>query len=252
METDIVIENIAETTSTNDYLDCRCREKQLEEFHTIAAECQTAGKGQRGNTWESEPGKNLTFSTVLYPTKLRVEKHFMLSVLAATSVLRALSRYAQGFSIKWPNDIYWNNRKIGGILIENELEGKKVCRSIIGIGLNLNQRHFCSDAPNPVSLYQIIGKEIERQEMLQNILHELAAGYPAVNSEDENRTNALFGFYLEHLYRNRGRHVYRDAQGEFRAELQGILPDGRLCLKDEQGNIRTYAFKEVAFVLPHE
>lgn len=252
MERNFVIENISETTSTNELLVLWCKEGQAEEFHTVVAEHQTAGRGQRGNTWEAEPGKNLTFSTVLQPKNLRVERHFILSILAATSILRVLSQYAAGFCIKWPNDIYWNDRKIGGILIENELEGKRVCRSIIGIGLNLNQQIFYSDAPNPVSLYQIIGREVDRREVLQDILRALAEGYPAVGEADEERTEVLTGFYLNHLYRNRGFHLYRDAQGEFRAELQDILPDGRLRLKDEQGGVRTYAFKEVTFVLPHE
>ena len=136
---DIALEKLKETTSTNDYLAHLCRESKAKEFYTVMAESQTKGKGQRGNSWESEAGKNLTFSTVLYPTALEARKQFCLSMLAALACHEALSNYTDGFSIKWPNDIYWKDKKIGGILIENELEGKYITQCIIGIGLNINQ-----------------------------------------------------------------------------------------------------------------
>ena len=149
---DIALERVKETTSTNDYLAQLCKESKAKEFYTVMADIQTKGKGQRGNSWESEAGKNLTFSIVLYPTALEAPKQFCLSMLAALACHEALDNYTNGFSIKWPNDIYWKDKKIGGILIENELEGEYIVQSIIGIGLNINQEVFYSDAPNPVSL----------------------------------------------------------------------------------------------------
>ena len=104
---DIALEKLKETTSTNDYLAHLCRESKAKEFYTVMAESQTKGKGQRGNSWESEAGKNLTFSTVLYPTALEARKQFCLSMLAALACHEALSNYTDGFSIKWPNEIYW-------------------------------------------------------------------------------------------------------------------------------------------------
>ena len=169
-------EKVKELSSTNDYLSEICKQGKTEEFYTVIAEKQTSGKGQRGNSWESEPGKNLTFSTVLYPTAIEANKQFHLSMLVSIAVIDALTDYTDGFSIKWPNDIYWHDKKICGILIENELEGKYLSQSIIGIGLNINQTIFLSSAPNPISLCQIIGKEIDREEVFSKIIHAILGG----------------------------------------------------------------------------
>ena len=243
------IERIEETPSTNSYLAQRCREGRVKEYHTVIAESQTAGRGQRGNSWESEPGKNLTFSMVLYPTALEVKKQFLLSMMAAFSVIYALESYTDGFSIKWPNDIYWKDKKIGGILIENELEGEFIIQSILGIGLNINQTVFRSSAPNPVSLQQILGVEIDKQELLNKILAGLIGGYNFLEQRNYNAWAVIQDLYLSHLYRKEGYHPYRDASGEFMAEFQTIEPDGHLVLKDKEGVIRRYTFKEVEFVL---
>ena len=246
---DIALEEVKETTSTNDYLANLCRESKAKEFYTVVAKSQTNGKGQRGNSWESESGKNLTFSIVLYPTALEANKQFILSMLAALACHEALSNYTNGFSIKWPNDIYWKDKKIGGILIENELEGKYITQSIIGIGLNINQEAFHSDAPNPVSLKQIIGAEVNLQEVLMKVVHSIIAGYRQLEAYFNITQLAISAMYRKHLYRRKGLFPYRDAQGDFLAEHQEVEPDGHLVLKDEQGALRRYAFKEVTFVL---
>jgi BirA family biotin operon repressor/biotin-[acetyl-CoA-carboxylase] ligase len=213
------------------------------------ADSQTKGKGQRGNSWESEAGKNLTFSIVLYPTALEARKQFCLSMLAALSCHEALDNYTNGFSIKWPNDIYWKDKKIGGILIENELEGEYIVQSIIGIGLNINQEVFYSDAPNPVSLKQILNVDIDIQEVMMKVVHGIVGGYRQLESNFVITQQAIGTLYRKNLYRHKGLFPYRDAQGEFMAEYQEIEPDGHLILKDEQGMLRRYAFKEVSFVL---
>ena len=246
---DIALEEVKETTSTNDYLANLCRESKAKEFYTVVAKSQTNGKGQRGNSWESESGKNLTFSIVLYPTALEANKQFILSMLAALACHEALSNYTNGFSIKWPNDIYWKDKKIGGILIENELEGKYITQSIIGIGLNINQEAFHSDAPNPVSLKQIIGAEVNLQEVLMKAVHSIIVGYRQLEAYFNITQLAISAMYRKHLYRSKGLFPYRDAQGDFLAEQQEVEPDGHLVLKDEQGTLRRYAFKEVTFVL---
>lgn len=246
---ELPIERIKETTSTNTYLAQLCKENKAKEYHTVIAEHQTAGRGQRGNTWESEAGKNLTFSTVLYPTALEVKNQFYLSMIASFSVIYALENYTDGFSIKWPNDIYWKDKKIGGILIENELEGGYIVQSIIGIGLNINQEAFHSDAPNPVSLKQIIGAEVNLQEVLMKVVHGIIGGYRQIEANFNISQLAISAMYRKNLYRRKGLFPYRDAQGDFLAEHQEVEPDGHLVLKDEQGALRRYAFKEVTFVL---
>ena len=246
---DVSTERLKEIPSTNSYLAQLCKEGKAKEFHTVIAENQTAGRGQRGNSWESESGKNLTFSTVLYPKALEAKEQFYLSMITAYSVIHALSHYTDGFSIKWPNDIYWKDKKIAGILIENELEGAYINRSIIGIGVNVNQEIFRSSAPNPVSLHQIIGQPINREELFINILTRITSSYIYLEKEYCKAVPDIRQQYQKYLYRKEGLYPYRDAQGEFMAEFQEVEPDGHLVLKDEQGNLRRYAFKEVKFVL---
>lgn len=250
----ISIEKIESVASTNDHLGQLCKNNEAEEFYTVLAEFQTAGKGQRGNSWESEPGKNLTFSTVLYPTILKANRQFFLSMLISTAIIETLSNYTKGFSIKWPNDIYWNNRKIAGILIENELEGQYVMQSIIGIGLNVNQETFLSPAPNPISLRQILGVEIDRKELFEKLLYNIIGGYQSLEENFEDTIASINILYLRNLYRRNGYYSYRDAQGIFRAQFEDMDTDGHIYLRDDQGKIRRYAFKEVEYILhePHE
>ena len=247
---DLPVERIKETPSTNSYLAQLCKEGRAKEFHTVITDNQTAGRGQRGNSWESSPGKNLTFSTVLFPTALEAKKQFYLSMIVAFAVVDALSYYTDGFSIKWPNDIYWKDKKIAGILIENELEGKFITQSIVGIGLNVNQEVFRSSAPNPVSLIQILGVTINRQELLDRILRGIMASYIFLEKDYKAAVHNLRQLYIRRLYRREGFYPYRDKEGTFLAEFQDVEPSGHLVLKDEQGNLRRYAFKEVEFVLP--
>ena len=141
---------LPETDSTNNYLTQLCNEQQsaVREFTTVIAERQTAGKGQRGNSWESEDCRNITFSFVLYPTFIEARRQFILSQIVSLSIKEELDEWTKGISIKWPNDIYWNEKKICGILIENDLSGHHIGRSISGIGVNINQGNLSSDAPN--------------------------------------------------------------------------------------------------------
>lgn len=247
----IPIEKRQETTSTNDYLDRLCKQNEAQEFYTVITERQTEGKGQRGNTWESEDGKNLLFSMVVYPTALEAKNQFYLSMLTAVSIVDALGKYTDGFSIKWPNDIYWKDKKIAGILIENELQGKYINQSIIGVGLNVNQEEFQSDAPNPVSLKQIIGTTINIEEIFYKILHGMVASYRLLEEDFEEMSSTLRILYLRKLFRRNGYHPFRDAKGTFMAQFEHIDSYGHLYLQDEKGKIRRYAFKEVEFLL-HE
>ena len=241
--------HINETNSTNNYLQTLCARQQTEEFTTVVADFQTSGRGQRGNSWESAPGMNLTFSTVLYPSALKAREQFTLSMLIALSVYDTLSTYAEGFSIKWPNDIYWKDKKICGILIENELEGTYLLRCIAGIGVNINQEHFVSPAPNPVSLKQILGRETDKQEVLESILKRLFSYYIPLISQKPNIKETIHSDYLNAQYRHKGMYPYRDENGEFKASLETIEPDGHLLLRDENGMLRKYAFKEVQYII---
>ena len=211
-----------ETDSTNRYISQLCNnpQKAVAELTTVSAEFQTAGKGQRGNSWEAEKEKNLLFSFVLYPTFLEARCQFILSQIISLSIKEELDRWSDEITIKWPNDIYWRDKKICGILIENDLSGHFIGRCISGVGININQKEFHSDAPNPVSLKQITGKEHNRHEILAHILKRVQIYYNGLQTEERNTYAAeISARYARALFRRRGFHLYEDANGKFSARL---------------------------------
>ena len=227
--------HIDETDSTNRWL----REQGGEENMVVWADYQTAGRGCGTNHWESERGKNLTFSMLLHPHDVPAQKQFRISRAISLAICKALGQHIGDLSIKWPNDIYWRDGKIGGILIEVTLLGNKVKDCIIGIGLNINQRVFRSDAPNPVSMWQICEQETDCEQLLQEILQAFQK-YMGKSNKDE---------YQSMLYRRKGFHPYADKDGAFMAEIIDVEDDGHLLLRDDNGQLRRYAFKEVTFVI---
>lgn len=234
---------------------------------------QTAGRGQAGNGWESEEGKNLLCSILLPPRKdlfylnvlVSVAVHRVIqSVLCQAKPVCTLSGEAD-LTIKWPNDIYWQDKKVAGILIENAIIGKEVKYSIAGIGLNVNQTTFVSNAPNPVSLKLITGAETNIDALMQALMTQIEAA--EAMSEEQ-----VWTYYREHLYRKEGfwRFIEREVSlaptmnyspsleerdGErfdkspFLARIADILPDGEIVLQDQQGKERKYHFKQVRYVI---
>lgn len=196
---------------------------------------QTAGRGQRGNTWEAEPGKNITLSLMLRPLDLDASHQFEISEAVSLGIIDLLRELGiDDVSVKWPNDIYVGDRKICGILIENALTGCRISRSIAGIGLNVNQTEFVSDAPNPISICRLTGREHPvgtlAETMVSKILARLDRG--------DNHAD-----YLDHLWRRRGEHIWQTPDGSrFRAAIEGVDPDGHLRLT---GCPTPFAFKEV-------
>lgn len=217
----------------------------------VRALSQTAGRGQRGNSWESEPGANLTFSMILRPQGLEVKDQFRLSMAVALGVCRVVDELLPGHSVKvkWPNDVYVEQRKICGILIENSLSGKLITRSIVGVGLNVNQREFRSNAPNPVSISMITGKEYNLEQLQERVAAEILAQTGLITDKEEY---VLRNMFLSHLWRNDGglyRWLDTASLKIFEARLTDILPDGALELTDSRGRHRIFHFKEVAAVL---
>lgn len=242
---------VDETDSTNRLLTSYCdgRHDDVAELTCIAADFQTAGKGQRGNRWEAAYGKNLLFSIVLYPGFLEARRQFILSQLVALAVKEELEQWASPVSIKWPNDIYVGHRKICGILIEHDLDGACLRRTIAGVGININQQAFAGDAPNPVSLRQLTGREHDRRRLLLDIVSRLRSGYAPLRADSSGHYAAgVAGRYAGSLYRREGFHPYADAAGPFMGRLLRVEPDGRYVLEDMQGRERPYRFKEVAFL----
>lgn len=230
-----------ETHSTNALLWEMSRLSTLEEGFVVRADFQTAGKGQIGNSWESEAGKNLLFSMILYPLRVSVENQFLLSQIVSLAIKKALDEYTDGTTVKWPNDIYWNEKKLAGILIENSLQGNKIKSAVIGIGLNVNQKTFVSNAPNPVSLLQITGKRQNRKALLDKIHRNIMELYAELNLS-EIRTA-----YAEALYRKDGFHTYSTETETFQARIISVHSDGQLELETKPGERKGFYFKEVRF-----
>ncbi|MDR1981909.1 MAG: biotin--[acetyl-CoA-carboxylase] ligase [Tannerellaceae bacterium] len=235
---------LSETGSTNSYLRSCIRKEKLPEGSVVLAGFQTSGRGQQGNGWESGPGKNLLFSVVLYPDCIPANRQFLISQIAALSVKETLDRLTDGITVKWPNDIYWKDKKICGMLVENDLMGATIFCSIIGIGINVNQTAFTSNAPNAVSLIQVTGKAYDKEEILETFLSRFYAYYLQLLQEKEVEIREA---YQQALYRKDGYHPYADADGRFMARIRDIEPAGHLLLQLKSGEIRRYAFKEVVY-----
>lgn len=234
-----------EVASTNTYLGELDNTAEQPEGCVVVTHTQSAGRGQRGNTWEAAPGRNLTFSYLLRPDGVPPQEQFILSQIASLAVVDVLSRYIDHVTIKWPNDIYYRDKKIAGILIEHNLSGMAISRTIVGIGLNINQEEFTSNAPNPVSLSQITGEQYDLDTILWEILQATSQRYALHCS----KRDTLQSDYAAVLYRREGFYAYQDGNGTFQARIREVMPDGHLILTDTSGNDRRYAFKEVAFVI---
>lgn len=239
---------VSQTASTNTYLSRLAA--TLPGGTVIYTPCQTAGRGQKGNSWESEDGKNLTFSHLLKRPPVKARDQFYLSEAAALAVVEVLSAEAgNGFSVKWSNDVYWRDKKVCGMLLENSLDGSDIAHCIVGIGINVNQQRFLSDAPNPVSLINITGHEHDLEAILRKVcfrIEELVASL-----DGENARRDLHQRYMAALYRNDGMiYPFEDAEGNrFMAAVAGIAPDGTLTLRHEDGTTRDYLFKQVKHII---
>lgn len=234
---------LKEIDSTNRFLR-ELKDEQEDEMVVAVADFQTAGKGQGSHTWESEAGKNLLFSITVHPRWVPVRQQFLLSMAGAIAIKEALETYVDGITLKWPNDVYWNDKKISGTLIETSIDSKGIKTCIFGIGINVNQEAFHSDAPNPVSLRQILGHEVDKDELLQKVIEGFRRYYELLRRADYMDVS---GIYHLSLYRRKGFHRYEDADGDFEGAFVEVEDDGHLILHDKQGVIRSYSFGEVKF-----
>lgn len=240
----IKIIRVEETDSTNRLLHEYTGDEG--KVMTVAvAEHQTAGRGQGTNHWESEAGQNLLFSIMVRPEALPVQRQFVMLEAGALAIKDVLEEYAGGITIKWPNDVYWHDKKISGTLSECTVSRGMTGRCIIGTGININQQEFTDYAPNPVSLRQITGHNTDRTELLGKLLARFSEYLGMVNAR---RYDDIDRMYAGALYRKEGVFEYEDAAGRFMAEIERIEPNGHIVLKRTDGSTSTYAFKEVKFV----
>lgn len=231
--------------STNNYAAKQLLTKSLNEGTVFNAACQQAGRGQGQSVWESAKGLNLTFSIVLFPVQVEIASQFFISRAISLGVADFLSQHVSGVLIKWPNDIYVNDKKIAGILIETAISGGKFSRAIVGIGMNINQDIFISDAPNPVSLKNLTGESYDLSLLLKDLCNILDNRYLSLL---QGGLAALHSDYQERLY-NRGTWAKYSAKGEeFDGMIVGVESDGRLIIQTRTGEERGFYFKEVVFL----
>ena len=238
-----MIYHFEEVTSTNDL----AREEQFVHGDVLWAERQTAGRGQRGHTWLSEEEVNLTFSLVVEPRFLPAKEQFFLSAATAVALCDCLTRYGIEARIKWTNDIYVEDRKIVGILIEHFYAGATLRRTVIGIGLNVNQQRFDPSLPNPTSMLLEGEKRYDREEVLRTFYDCFMARYAQVEQGDGE---AILQAYRALIYRLGKEQLFRLPDGEeLTATIEGIESDGALRLRHEDGKSHSYHFKEIEFVI---
>ena len=246
MDNLVSIQWLEETESTEDVL--RNRIPSYDNLSVVAARLQTAGRGQRGNRWCSGKGENLTFSILLkfgnsggFPS-LPVSGQFSISEAISCGICDYLASKGIDSRIKWPNDIYVRNRKICGMLIENSLAGSDISSSVVGIGLNVNQRVFPPQLVNPTSMSLLTGNEYLLEEELIILTGFLFPGGILPDRRDD---------YLSRLYRIGEFHEYTDCSdgSVFEGKITGVTKDGLLQVENRKGELKEFAFKEINYII---
>lgn len=236
---------IEELASTNDYASGLQREEDQPNFCTVVCNYQTNGKGQKGNYWESEQGKNLIISMIWKPDNLDAGDQFIISRAVSLAVADFVGHFVSPCHIKWPNDIYVGTGKIAGILIENVLTRSNIDHSVIGVGININQTTFLPQTPNPVSLSTLTGQEYELEALLPHLLDSLISYLSKIGT---SAAESLDNQYVSRLYRFHEPARYQTAENEFTGRIVGVDHFGQLMVEDESGIIQLFDFKEITFL----
>ncbi len=232
--------------STNNYAKELLQKQKPAEGTMIYAHEQTSGRGQMGNSWKAEKNKNLTLSIILYPSFLEADKQFFLNMAVSLGVKDFCeSVLGEEIKIKWPNDIYYQNSKLGGILIENTISGSRVTSSVIGIGLNINQTDFGIEAPNATSFYLIANKEHQLKSLMEILASFIEKYYLQLR---QLHFNFLDKAYMESLFRYQQTFEFKKGQQIFRGEINGVSKEGKLIIHSK-GKEQKFAFKEIEYVI---
>lgn len=238
---------LKEVNSTNDFLkNLLSNSKPLPEGTVIMAEHQFAGRGQQENKWHSQPGKNLTISLLLNSSFLSVADQFDLNRVISLGVVDALvPLLGNELKIKWPNDIYYDDKKLGGILIENIIQGDQIKHAVIGIGLNINQDSFTADAGNATSLKQILHKNYDLRALLSDICSHIEAWYIKLR---EAKRETIRIAYLDRLYWLNQQKQFRSNNGTFIGVITNVKSNGMLVVTNEAGAELEFSLKEIEFL----
>lgn len=239
------IKEIDVVDSTNNYLIRKSRTNILYEGEVVFAHYQTEGKGQRETVWESLPGKNLMFSIYTTPTFLTHKTFFLISKAIAIAVKKTVENicYNENIEVKWPNDIYVNNKKIGGILIENQYKGDEIKQSIIGVGLNVNQLLF--DNKNATSLRLTTSKNFNVKDVLLQILQNFEKYYLELK---QNKINNIDSIYLDSLMNYELEKTYKINNQKIKGTITDVKNNGILVLETKNKTFKLQ-FKEIEYII---
>jgi BirA family biotin operon repressor/biotin-[acetyl-CoA-carboxylase] ligase len=235
----------ATLSSTNTEATVLLRSGDQPEGTAIYTDFQTAGKGQAGNKWESEKGKNLLFSVILYPQSISPIDQYLISMSISLGICDFLDRHCAGAKIKWPNDIFLKDDKIAGVLIENSIIGTIIEYTIAGIGLNLNQEDFEGIFPRPISLKMAAGKEFDKLACLKELLHDLDIRYKQLLYGD---SDLIKSDYLSRLYRIGEWHSFKSSGAQFTGRIIDVLISGQIRIEQKEGGTREFYFKEFSYL----
>ncbi len=231
--------------STNSFFKEIENVEEIENGTLVSAKFQSVGRGQRNNIWESEKNKNILTSFIFLANNILPDNQFVISKAVSLAIFDLLSEYKISAKIKWPNDIYINDKKIAGILIENSIRGNKISNSIIGIGLNINQINFSNTLYNATSLKLETNINYNTDEILDILIKYLNFRF---NMLLQNNFNKINNDYLQNLYRFNEFHSFETDKEVFKAKIKTLDKIGRIVLETQNGDIQAYNFKEVRFL----
>ncbi|MFC0606916.1 biotin--[acetyl-CoA-carboxylase] ligase [Rufibacter quisquiliarum] len=235
---------LPECRSTNSVAQELLNKNEATDGCVIVAGAQTGGRGQRGNSWDVEPDKNITLSVILKPTFLDAQQQFSLNIAVSLAVLDLVRLYVpEGSSLKWPNDLYHHDRKLGGILIENTISGPRLQQSVVGIGLNINQTSF--QHPKATSFALLTGQQQPLGRLVEQLLENLERRYLGLRG---GAAPAQKQEYLRHLYRYQEWHAFEVAGQRVQGQITGVDTSGRLAVLLEQ-KLQFFQFQEIRYVI---
>jgi len=237
---------LEELDSTNQVLWELSEKVQLTEFHTVSTDFQWSGKGQDTNTWFSSQGQNILLSTLVFPHFIKAAEAFQISRWVSLSILDFLKDHRiKDAKIKWPNDIYVGDQKIAGILIQNAIFGHHLSKSLVGIGLNINEKNFPKKLPNSVSLHQLVQRELFVLEESDHLMRIFQKNYRLLKKSPQK----LIKQYHQKLYQLEEWTQYQIKNKTLEAKINGVDEFGRLELENRRGEVSQFDLKEVKFVI---
>ncbi|GAB3549116.1 biotin--[acetyl-CoA-carboxylase] ligase [Spirosoma fluminis] len=240
-----IVQYLPSCQSTNDEASDLIASQDPAEGLIVVTDNQTAGRGQRGNQWEAKPGENLTFSLILKPSFLSATEQFWLNIAVSLGIHDTLASLLNNVRIKWPNDLYVGNQKLGGILIENTLQGYNIGWSVVGAGLNVNQTEFTYPTATSLQQQAPLSAGYDLPGLLSRLSESLEQRYLQLRA---GQRDALKAAYLQSLFRYREEHPFVANGISFRGIITGVDAVGRLVVSTVTGE-KTFDFKEIVFVL---